>query len=84
MIATEYIDALVKSGLAVGIVEPDRIFMSIRQVPYGAALCLRGDTADRLWVVVRGRLVARSPEITRKGPVYEPYLLVGNAACSVR
>ena len=77
MIAAGYIEALVKSGLTVGVADPGRIFMSIRQVPYGVVLCRQGDLADRLWIVVRGRLVPQSPEIVRKAPSYEPYALVG-------
>lgn len=72
-----FLEALLKSGLAVGLEDPSSIFLTVRQVPFGDFLCRRGEIADRLWIVTRGRLIAQSPEILRQRPVYEPYQLVG-------
>lgn len=77
MLEPRFLEALLKSGLAVGLTDPSSIFVSVRHVPFGEALCRRGDPADRLWIVTKGRLTAQSPEIQRQRPVYMPYMVVG-------
>jgi class 3 adenylate cyclase len=74
---SRFSEALLKSGLAVGMTDPPSLFLTVRHVPFGEAVCRRGDLADRLWIVTRGRLTAQSPEILRQRPVYVPYMLVG-------
>lgn len=71
------IEALRQSGLLVGVLDPESLYLRVAKLSHGEHLCRRGDPADRLWVIVEGRVVAVSPD--RVGPrrAYVPHQVVG-------
>lgn len=78
MLGKDIVEALTKSGLTAGLSDPEGLFLQVRQFTFGETVCRRAELADKLWIVMRGRLVAQVPNILRQRPAYVPYEIVGD------